>query len=179
MAVTKLPRTRKGMLSQAPPLSWPNDTTIGPRRPHLGLLRRATHNRQQHRISNLTASSRYNMPKPTHHSPSRSRAPRASGQSRYKAHKRTHHSAQQSKAPRVSGKSPKQTEKLATPKPLPHARKQPKASQVPSSSLMDKKADTTSQKDNQKGKLIPPSPFPTSKQPPKLTRPAPRQQPNP
>lgn len=46
MAVTKLPRTRKGTPSQGPPLSWPNDTTIGPRRPRLGLLRHATHNRQ-------------------------------------------------------------------------------------------------------------------------------------
>lgn len=123
MVVTKLPRTPTGMISQGPPLSWPNDTAIGPHRPRLGLLKKATQNRQQHRISNLSASSRRNFSKPTHHAPLHSQVLSASRYSRYKAHKRTDHSTQQSKAaPRVSGKPPKRIEKLRVQKPPPTQR---------------------------------------------------------
>ncbi|KAL9072611.1 MAG: hypothetical protein Q9161_003469 [Pseudevernia consocians] len=164
MAVTKLPRTRKGMLSQGPPLSWPNDTVIGPRRSRLGLLRQATLNRQQHRISNLSARSSDNGPKLTRHPSLRSKAPQVSGYSRYKAHKRNHSSTQQSKAPKVSGKPPKQNGKLGATKPPPHATQLPQASQVSSNSLIEKKEDAKSQKDNHIGNLSPPPPL-TSKTP--------------
>ncbi|KAF6219608.1 hypothetical protein HO133_004077 [Letharia lupina] len=171
MAVTKLLRTRKGILSHGPPLSWPNDTTIGPRRPRLGLLRQATHNHRQHRISDLSASSRHKAPKLIHHPHLRSRAPQASSYSRYKAHKRTHHSTQQSKAPKVSGKPPKQIEKLVVQKPPPHATQLPKASQVSSSSLINKKKDAMSQKNNHTGKPSHPPPL-TSEPPRPDTHPA-------
>lgn len=152
MAVTKIPRTRTAMMSQRPPLSWPNDLAIGPRRPRLGLLRKATQNRQQHRISNLSASSRRNAPKPTHHPLLHSQLPSASGYSRYKAHKLTHHSTQQSKVPRASGKPPKQIEKLGAQKPPPHATQRFEASQVSSNSLTNKKEGAKSQKDDHTGK---------------------------
>ena len=151
MAVTKLPRTHDGTLLQSPPLSWPNNTAVGPRRPCLGLFRQATRNRQQHRMSNLSASSRHNQPKPTLHSPLPSQAPRASGYSRHKAFKRTDHSTQQSKAPKIWSKPPKQNEKLGVQDPSPHATQLSKTSEVPSNSLTTKKADAKSQKDKHMG----------------------------
>ena len=147
MAVTKLPRTRKGTLSQGPPLSWPNDTAIGRRRPNLGLLRQATHNRQQRRLSNSPASSKENISKPIQHPAVRSQARRASGYSRYKAHKRTHRLTQQPTVPRVFGKPPKQNKG-----PAPHPTQLRKRSKLSSSLLIDGKDDAKSQKDGHIGK---------------------------
>lgn len=155
MTVTKLPRTRnKGMLSQCPPpLSWPNDTAIGPRRPRLELLRQATRNRQQHRMSDLSASARRNIPNPAvQHPPLHSQAPRASGFSRHKAHKRTHHSTQRSNASNLSRKPSEQNEKLVVQNPSPDATRRPKASKVSSNSLTGKKGDAKSLKDDHMGK---------------------------
>lgn len=151
MAVTKLPRTRKGTISQAPPLSWPNDTAIGRRRPSLGLLRQATHNRQQRHLSTLPASLKQIVPRPAQHSAVRSQASRASSHPRYKVHKRTHHSTQQSTAPRFSGKPPKQNKG-----PAPHSTQLRKHS---SNSLIDEKEDAKSQKDSHISTSSLPSPL--------------------
>ena len=140
MAVTK-PRTRKGTISQRPPLSWPNDIAIGRRRPHLGLLRQATYNSHQHRMSNLSASSKRNISKSTQHATLHSQAPRASSFSSYQAHKRTHRSTQKSQGPRVSGKPPKRNKK-----PGPHATQPWKKSKVPSNSSTDAEKAAKSQK---------------------------------
>ena len=146
MVVTKLPRNRKGTLSQGPPLSWPNDIAIGRHRPHLGLLRQATQNHQQHRMSNLSASSKHNIAEPTQDTSLYSQAPRAPSFSRYKAHKRTHHSTQEQQEPRVSGKTPKQDKK-----PGPQASQPRKRSTVPGNSRSEAKKDAKSQKDSHIG----------------------------
>ena len=153
MAVTK-PRTRKGTISQHPPLSWPNDIAIGRRRPHLGLLRQATYNSQQHRMSNLSASSKRNISKSTQRASPHSQAPRASKFFRYKAHKRTHRSTQESQGPRVSGKPPTKTKK-----PGPHATQPWKKSKVPSNSPTGAKKDANSQNDSPIGEPSSLSPF--------------------
>ncbi|CAF9911262.1 hypothetical protein IMSHALPRED_009980 [Imshaugia aleurites] len=163
MAVTKLPRTRKGILSRGPPLSWPNDTTLGPRRPRLGLLRQATHNSQQHRISNLSASPRHNVPRPTHPSSLRSQPPRASGSSRYKAHKRTHGSKQHSKTPTVSGNPPKQNENPVIQNPPPHPTQLPEVPHLSSTSLTaNKQAANPPNANHHKHKPPPPPSHPSS-----------------
>lgn len=154
MAVTKLPRTRKGTISQGPPLSWPNDTAIGRRRPNLGLLRQATHNRQQRRLSTLPATSKQNVPRPVQHSAVRSQASKASGYPRYKTHKRIHHPAQQPTASRFSGKAPKQNKGLA-----PHSTQLRKHSKLSRNSLIDEKEDAKSQKDSHISTSSPPSPL--------------------
>ena len=158
MAVIKLPRARKGVLSQAPPLSWPNDTAIGRRRPRLGLLRQATHNSRQHRVSSLSASSKHKVPMLAYDERLRSPAPRASGRSKYNAHTRTQGSSKQFTMPDVSGKRPKKNAKLIIPEPSPPTQPS-KASQTPTNSLTYKKKGAKSQKHNHKAKpSYPPSP---------------------
>ena len=104
MAVIKRPYPRKGTLSRRPPLSWPNDTVIGRRRSHLGLLRQATLNSQQRRMSELSASSKNDVSKPIQQPALQPQAPRFSGNSKYKAHKRTLHSTPHPNTPKYLGK---------------------------------------------------------------------------
>ena len=104
MAVTKRPYPRKWPLSRRPPLSWPNDTAIGRRRPHLGLLRQATLNSRQRRMSELSASLRNDVPKPIQQPALQPQASRYSGYSKHKAHKRTLHSTQHPNTPKYLGK---------------------------------------------------------------------------
>lgn len=155
MAVTKHPQTRRGV--QDPQLSWPNNTAMGSRRPSLKLLKKATHNRHKNRISNLSASSGNNVPKPTDHLPLHSQASRASGYSRHKVHKRAHRLEQQIKAPKVSGIPPTQNEKSVAQHSISHATQLPKASQGSSNSLTDNKAAANSHEDNHIGNPSPPS----------------------
>ena len=154
MAVTKLPRRRKGTLPQRPPLSWPNDTVIGRRRPHLGLLRQATHNSQQRRLSELSASSKRNVSKPIRLPALHSQAPQASDYSRYKAHQQAHLSTQQPNTPRTLGKPPKQNKK-----PAPQATQLRKKSRLSSSLLTDEKEDAKSRQHSHIGNhlSLPPS----------------------
>ena len=138
MAVTKRPHGRKGTLSRRPPLSWPNDTAIGRRRHHLGLLRQATYNSQQRRMSELSACSKNNVLKPIHQPALQSQAPRVSGYSKYKVHKRTHHPTQHPNTPRYLGKRIK---RLA-----PHGPQHRKKSNLSTSSLIAENEDAKSQK---------------------------------
>ena len=162
MAVTKLPRIGKG---KGPPLSWPNDTAIGRRRLDHGLLREATHNRQQHRMSTLSISSKHNESNPTQYPSLPFKAPRASSYSGYKTYNHTHHSIQQSKAPRVSCKAPKKNKR-----PAPHPTQLQEKSNLSSNSLIDEKEDAESQKNSHTSKSSLPCSL-TSKTPQTDSRP--------
>ena len=134
MAVTKLPRMHQGMLRPHPPVSWPNDTAIGRRRPRHGLLKQAIRNRQQVRIANLSAGSNRSILKPTHNSSLRSQAPRFSDQSRHRFRQSTHHSTHQSKGSESFENSARENKK-----PPLRATQLPDPPKVSSNSLTEKK----------------------------------------
>ena len=162
MAVTKHPQTRRGI--QDPQLSWPNNTAVGPRRPSLKLLRKATYNRHKNRISKVSASSGHNVPEPKDNLPLHSQASRASGYSKHKAHKGAYRSKQQTKKPKASGLPAKQNEKSGAQQSISHATQLPNASQGSSNSLTDKKAATNPHEDKHIG-YPPPLSSLTSKTP--------------
>ena len=146
MAVTKLSSTRNGMARRTPQLSWPNDTALGRRRrPRLDLLRQATHNRRQHRLSSVASGSQHNVSKPTtQHSSGSSEAIRDLGYSGFKAHVKAHRLTQQSATQRDSGQTSRPIKK-----PPPHPTKLSKSSPISNSSLTRKKKDGKPQKRSQ------------------------------
>ncbi|KAM0800115.1 hypothetical protein BDR22DRAFT_821887 [Usnea florida] len=166
MAVTKHTQKRRGL--QNPLLSWPNNTSVGPRRPSLKLLKKATHNHHKNRISKLSASSGHNVPEPKDHLPLHSQASRASGYSKHKAHKGVHRS-KQTKKPNISGLPPKQHEKSVAQQSISHATQAP---QGPSESLTDHKAAGKTQENKHISNSSPPSSL-TSEPPPTDLRPVP------